>query len=96
LLPTELVKLTALMQRTSGRPEVRIGLIDGPVLTQHADLAQGQLEELGGSNGASCTQVNNGACLHGTFVAGILAAKLTSPAPAICPWPCSSSLCFDA
>jgi subtilisin family serine protease len=85
LLPTELVKLTALMQRTSGSPEVRIGLIDGPVFTQHADLVQGQLMEIGGHNGASCTQTDSGACLHGTFVAGILAAKRTSSAPAICP-----------
>jgi subtilisin family serine protease len=85
LLLTELVKLTALMQRTSGRPEVKIGLIDGPVLTQHADLVQGQLMEIGGRNVASCTQTDSGACLHGTFVAGILAAKRTSSAPAICP-----------
>ena len=37
--PLELVKLTALMERTSGIPEIKIGLIDGPVVTQHADLA---------------------------------------------------------
>lgn len=86
MLPTELVKLTALMQRTSGRPEVRIGLIDGPVLTRHPDLAGGQLNEIAGPNGArSCTQTDSGACLHGTFVAGILAARRTSSAPAICP-----------
>lgn len=85
MLPTELVKLPALMQRTSGSPEVRIGLIDGPVFTQHADLVQGQLMEIGGRNEASCTQTDSGACLHGTFVAGILAARRTSSAPAICP-----------
>jgi subtilisin family serine protease len=73
------------MQHTSGRPEVKIGLIDGPVLTRHPDLLGGQLKEIGGGNGASCTQVDSGACLHGTFVAGILAAKRASPAPAICP-----------
>ncbi len=39
MLPLDLVKLTALMERTSGSPKVRIGLIDGPVVTQHADLA---------------------------------------------------------
>jgi len=85
LLPTELLKLTALMQRTSGRPEVKIGLIDGPILTRHPDLAGGQLNEIAGPNGASCTQTDSGACLHGTFVAVILAAKRTSSAPAICP-----------
>jgi hypothetical protein len=43
MFPLELVKLTALMERTSGSPEVTIGLIDGPVATQHADLAGKQL-----------------------------------------------------
>jgi subtilisin family serine protease len=73
------------MQRTSGRPEVKIGLIDGPILTRHHDLTGGQLNEIARPSGASCTQTDSGACLHGTFVAGILAAKRTSSAPAICP-----------
>lgn len=85
MLPTELVRLTALMQRTSGSPQVKIGLIDGPVVTQHADLAGEHLHEIPGHNGASCTQANSGACVHGTFVAGILSARRNSPAPAICP-----------
>jgi subtilisin family serine protease len=79
------VKLTALMDRTSGSPEVKIGLIDGPVVTQHPDLAGEHLREIAGNNGAICTQANSTACLHGTFVAGILSAKRHSPAPAICP-----------
>jgi subtilisin family serine protease len=85
MLPLELVKLTALMERTSGSPEVKIGLIDGPVVTQHPDLAGEHLREIPGKNGGSCTQANSAACLHGTFVAGILSAKRNSPAPAICP-----------
>ncbi len=85
MLPTELVKLPALMERNSGIPEVKIGLIDGPVVTQYASLAAGHLREIPGNNGASCTQANSVACLHGTFVAGILSAKRNSSAPAICP-----------
>ena len=85
MFPLELVKLTALMERTNGSPEVKIGLIDGPVLTQHADLAGVRLREIPGNNGATCSQANSTACLHGTFVAGILSAKRNSPAPAICP-----------
>ena len=81
----DLVKLTALLERTSGSPEVKIGLIDGPVVTQHPDLAGESLREIPGNNGARCTQANSTACLHGTFVAGILSAKRNSPAPAICP-----------
>ena len=85
MLSTELVKLTALMQRTSGRPEIKIGLIDGPVVTQHADLVAGRFHAVAENNGAICTQANSMACQHGTFIAGILSAKRTSPAPAICP-----------
>ena len=85
MLSLELVVLTALMERTSGSPEVKIGLIDGPVFTQHPDLTGEQLREIPGSNGATCTQANSAACLHGTFVAGILAARRNSSAPAICP-----------
>jgi len=85
MVPLELAKLTALMERTSGRPEVQIGLIDGPVVIQHPDLASEHLREIPGTNGTTCTQANSTACLHGTFVAGILSAKRNSRAPAICP-----------
>jgi len=75
-----LIKLTAMMDRTSGGPEVKIGLIDGPVVTQHPEQAGEHLREFPGNNGATCTQANSTACLHGTFVAGILSAKRNSPA----------------
>lgn len=81
----DLVKLTALMEHTSGSPEVMIGLIDGPIVTQHPDLAGEHLHEIPGRNGATCTHSNSTACLHGTFIAGILSAKRNSNAPAICP-----------
>ena len=83
--PLDLIKLTALMDRTSGSPELKIGLIDGPVVIQHPDLAGDHLHEIPGNNGGACTQANSAACLHGTFVAGILSAKRGSVAPAICP-----------
>ena len=83
--PLDLVKLKALMERISGIPDVKIGLIDGPVVVQHADLAGEHLREITGNSGATCTQANSTACLHGTFIAGILSAKRNSPAPAICP-----------
>lgn len=83
--PLELVKLMALMERTSGSPEVKIGLIDGPVVTRHPDLASEHLQEIPGDNGVTCAQANSTACLHGTFIAGILSAKRASPAPGICP-----------
>lgn len=85
LRPLELLKLTGLMERTAGSPAVKIGLIDGPVLTQHRHLATEHVREISGTNSGACTQMTSVACLHGTFVAGILSAKRNSPAPAICP-----------
>lgn len=81
----DLIKLTALMELTSGRSEIRIGLIDGPVQINHPDLAGENIRELPGGSGGSCARTNSAACIHGTFVAGILCAKRNSPAPAICP-----------
>jgi len=83
--PLELLRLTPLMERTSGIPEVKIGLIDGPVLIQHGDLTAEHIREIPGKNRALCAQASSTACMHGTFIAGILAGKRNSLAPAICP-----------
>ena len=64
---------------------MKVGLIDGPVVTQHRELASEHLQEISGNNRARCTQPKSAACLHGTFVAGMLSARRNSPAPAICP-----------
>ncbi len=79
------VNLSMLMDRTSGHPDILIGLIDGPVATTHPDLTRTSIREIPGNNGGMCTQPNSMACVHGTFVAGILCAKRGSAAPAICP-----------
>jgi subtilisin family serine protease len=80
-----MVNLAALMDRMAGRPEVIIGLIDGPVATDHPDLASTTIKDIRGASGAVAVEPNNGARAHGTFVAGILSARRGSPAPAICP-----------
>ena len=81
----DLVNLTALMERTSGQPEIVVGLLDGPVATKHPDLESALIRKIPGSIRGACTQTKSVACLHGTFVAGILCAKRSSDAPAICP-----------
>jgi len=83
--PSDLVRLTPLMDRTDGRPEIVIGLIDGPVALDHPDLAAERIRELPGKSAGACTRGDSVACQHGTFVAGILSAKRNSKAPAICP-----------
>jgi subtilisin family serine protease len=76
--PLDLVRLTPVMERTRGRPEVAIGLIDGAVATSHPALTGENIRHLG-------DKAAGAASVHGTFVAGILSARRGSPAPAICP-----------
>lgn len=85
MTPLDLVALTPLINRTSGRPDVTIGLIDGPVAMDHPELASQHIRKLSEKRGGTCTEANSMACLHGTFIAGILNAKRGSSAPAICP-----------
>ena len=81
----DLVGLSPLMARTSGRPEISIGLIDGPVALDHLDLAVQNIREVSGDLPAVCADSSDAACAHGTFVAGILLARRGSAAPALCP-----------
>jgi subtilisin family serine protease len=81
----DLVKLYPLMERTSGRAEIVIALIDGPVLMENTSLWSGNIRNLDTKLPVACAQAGSAACMHGTFVAGILHAKRSSPAPAICP-----------
>jgi len=85
MTPLEVIKLTPLMERASGRGEVKIGLIDGPIALDHPDLAGATIHEIAGKTNSACTQTRSTACRHGTFVAGILSAQRGSVAPAICP-----------
>src|SRR5919109_1020227 len=83
--PLSLVGLPPLMGRTSGSPGIAIGLIDGPVAINHAALTAENIKQVAGRHPAVCTNADDPACGHGTFIAGILLAKRGSNAPAICP-----------
>jgi hypothetical protein len=82
---SNLVNLGPLMERSSGATQIVIGLMDGPVAINHPDLAAESIREIAGEQGAGCSDPGSAACTHGTFTAGILGAKRSSPAPAICP-----------
>ena len=73
------------MERTDGNPEIAIGLIDGPVALGHTDLTMENIRALPGKGSIGCTQADSLACRHGTFIAGILAGRRGSVAPALCP-----------
>src|SRR5262249_47387920 len=73
------------LRQSVGKPEIAIGLIDGPVAVNHVDLAEARIREVPGEHAGRCAQTSSAACQHGTFVAGILAARRGSPEPALCP-----------
>jgi hypothetical protein len=83
--PLDLVQLSGLMDRTSGRTEISVGMIDGPVLLNHPELSSEHVREVPGKLRGACARSDSVACMHGTFVAGILSARRGSTAPAICP-----------
>jgi subtilisin family serine protease len=82
--PLDVVSLTPLMERTSGRHEIAIGLLDGPVAMTHPNLVEANLRALPSKADLSVS-ASSAAYLHGTFVAGILCAQRGGAAPAICP-----------
>jgi subtilisin family serine protease len=82
--PLALVGLDSLIARHEGRPDVRVGLVDGPVWLAHPDLEGAHVHDLA-DGAAVCSEPSGAACAHGTFVAGILVARRGSAAPAICP-----------
>jgi subtilisin family serine protease len=79
------VQLRPLMEATSGAPEVKIGLIDGPVALDHPALSKDHIRELASGAGSACTRQASASRVHGTFIAGVLSATRISAAPAICP-----------
>ncbi|MFD5436474.1 S8 family serine peptidase [Kitasatospora sp. NPDC127067] len=88
--PLDLVRLTPLMARGAGRPEVTVALIDGFVAVDHPSLTGQRIVVLRGAGrsegGGECGRAGGGpSCWHGTFVAGVLSAGRSSVAPGICP-----------
>jgi len=81
--PLDVVKLTRLMERTGGRPEIVVGVIDGPVMMQPG-FSSDRVREIGRAPG-TCSNANSAACMHGTLVAGVLFGRRGSEAPSICP-----------
>jgi subtilisin family serine protease len=82
-----LTSLSQLMNQTAGDSGISVAIIDGPVAANHPAFANGTgtIRELSANGGGACMQPNSTACLHGTFIAGILAARRSSPVPGICP-----------
>src|SRR5215203_728564 len=83
--PLEQVKLRTLMDISTGIPEVIIGLIDGPIDFRHSAFQDSNITTVKDSQYAACRSADGIACMHGTFIAGMLCARRGLVAPAICP-----------
>jgi hypothetical protein len=58
MTPLDLVKLPRLMEFTAGRPDIRVGLIDGPVAVSHSALAGDNIRDLPGEARGACSQAS--------------------------------------
>jgi len=73
------------MKLSSGKPDIKIGIIDGPVELNHSAFEDTIIKTVRSSQVNRCMNASSIACSHGTFVAGIICAKRGLSAPAICP-----------
>jgi hypothetical protein len=85
MLPTELVRRTHLMERTSDGPEAKARLVDGLVSVGHDSMETRQLKQITGGSGAVCTDPDSMPRVHGKLMAGALSASGHHPVHAICP-----------
>ncbi len=81
----EQINIAKLLNETKGNPELIIAMIDGPVNTRHPAFAQASINNLENPEFIVCQNTDSLACMHGTFIAGVLVASRESEAPGICP-----------
>jgi subtilisin family serine protease len=83
--PLSQTKLHSLMSISRGIHGIVIGIIDGPIDFTHHALKNSHIRTVRQSHLTACKAADSMACIHGTFIAGILCADRRSAAPAICP-----------
>lgn len=83
--PLDQIKLRPLMNISTGNPEVTIGVIDGPVYLAHPAFKESRIKTVKEDQLIACKKANSVACIHGTFVVGMLCAMRGLNSPAICP-----------
>jgi subtilisin family serine protease len=83
--PLDLLNLRQLMSRSRGHNDIKIGVIDGPIDFNHSQLKNAKTRTISDSQFIQCKNSDSAACIHGTFVLGILSGIRNSNSPAICP-----------
>jgi hypothetical protein len=69
--PLDLVKLSPLMDLTSSRLEVVIGLIDGSVLKKHPELADANIREISGELSGQWALLHESVLRMGVIMVGL-------------------------
>jgi subtilisin family serine protease len=83
--PFEQIHLNKLMEYSSGRDSIIVSIIDGPVDLSHTAFNNTSIKRSANKKISCGNDVGDDACLHGTFITGILAASRKSVTPGICP-----------
>jgi subtilisin family serine protease len=73
------------MSISRGHPDITVGIIDGPVDFIHPAFETSKIHTIKDWQLSACKNASSIACVHGTFVTGMLCAKRGLSAPAICP-----------
>jgi subtilisin family serine protease len=81
----KLAQLTEVMSQNAGVREIRVAMIDGPVERDHPGFNGLDFREIASDLPVGCSASGSSACLHGTFIAGILFSDRESGAPGLCP-----------
>src|SRR5215212_6908515 len=83
--PLDQVKLHSIMKLSRGHHKIVVGVIDGPVNLSHPAFQDSHIRTVRNSQDGLCRVASSTACMHGTFITGVLAAKRGTEAPGICP-----------
>lgn len=83
--PLSQIKLEFIMNISSGNPDIKIGLVDGPLDYNHPAFQGSRITAVKESQLQACKSASSIACRHATFIAGILCARRGFSAPALCP-----------
>jgi subtilisin family serine protease len=83
--PLDQVRLQSIMNLSSGYHKIVVGIIDGPVNLNHPAFQDSHIATVRSSQDGLCRVADSSACMHGTFITGVLAAKRGTKAPGICP-----------
>ena len=73
--PVSQTRMQPLMDISTGRPDIKIGVIDGPVDFGHPAFHESKIKTVKDSQFGACKNAKSEACKHGTFVMGILSAR---------------------